>query len=725
MLWLIWMVGAASAASVDQPAGPELPVTWTAGPELVDSVDNDEGIISLPAVWDVARVMGRDYLDIALTDEPIGGQLYRDFDGEPSALALSWGGEQALSSDELYGQAQWWAEGVAEDQEGAALGYLSVIGDPQLASTVIAGVRPDQTRLIEARGGLLPSALGPLAEATASASVGESAVLDRIFYEPRMPAGWRWGALVHAGPEQSAVLLPSPGFPVGIAMTASAYQEVRDALRGSYEAELGEELGMSGATASQIAAELHAETWGQTLAYSGAAFPQSPPWDCDTCDLDIFDLMKQGEQGWMDDTAPGMADSCECEETTLDGTTTAVDDCDDVACCDGEDGEAGDDPDCVDTCACDCSGSRWKTVSHPVEVRGVLDLYQYRVMPQFDKVYCKEFVAVGCGPIVASELMIWYSQRGLSSLTDDVQHLNGVAPDPTCQDGIDSDLDGDIDCDDSRCAHDPMCDPFVDFISWSMMADELRTPKYLNGNCWGGVTYVTKNKLASGMEEYAADRGVNMTVTRTAHTESVTDASWAQITREIDASRPMILGYTPVDGSEVIDAFGTVDPEITNREGLGAPIQVTHYGVLTGYGEDAAGLRTVEVNTGWSSQPRRYEWEIGYGRVHLYDVVVSDPLSTGWCPYDHVSDYLFEAPQRGGDNQGYWSMHSSGEGRDAWKVQADLVTDPLGDTECDLIGGDITMLYTSTWTDTVHCLTPDEKERLDETIEEVERIGPR
>ncbi len=727
LLTLLALANSAQAATVEHPAGEHaLPMAWTSEGEDLFALEQKERVLSVRHLWDLNRVLARDSRDIDLQMQPVAGVAFRDLDGDPSALALTWVAEgEPLEGNQVWQEANELAVAVAQGELGATDAYIQAVNRFDRTETVITGVRMDQIRLISADQGLSPSAMGPLAVARVGAERNENATLDRIFHEPRMPMGLEWGALVDVGPETFIYVLPSPLFPDGYVARYLEYRSLRDELRDNYAQELNETKGTPGWTAAQLAASAQAPKWGVALAYAGAALPQQGPWLCDTClPQNAVHATAEG-LAWMDDIQVEEIDTCDCELQYVDGLTAPVDDCDEVECCEWVDGEFPDDPSCVDVCTCECTGISQGVTNEPTEVRGVLDLFQQKIVPQDVIGFCPNWVSVGCGPIVATEMMLWYSGRGVSALSDDFEWRHGEAPSAICSDGVDGDGDGLVDCADPDCAGDVACDPDAGKYSWGSMSLELRRPHYLHGMCWPtGATSVTAKRLSNGMMKYAADRGVDMTVTRDKFKASTAGNAWGTIMNEIDAGRPLILGYQPKDGAE-IDVLLNVDPEIVNREGLGAPTWVSHYAIVTGYDIGPSGDRTIEVNTGWGSVPRRYEFEIGYGNIRLFTVVVPDSeLGVGWCPYGNERDYLFLPASTDGDTRFWGAIHSSAEGRAGWHVQEDLISDPNGDTVCDLIGGDFETLYQSTWTDYVRCFTEEEEERLTDSLEEFDRIGP-
>jgi len=678
LLLSLLVTSTANAATVQNPQGDDaLPMAWTANRHALQEIANEENTFSVAHLWNLNRVLARDELNIDLQRTPAGAVVYRDLDGDPSGLALTWAAGH-LSADELWDEANQLAEAVEQDDEGAVEAYIGSVSRFDSTQTFVVGMRPDQVRLVSASRGLSASAMGPLAVARVRNEVGgqPGASLVRVFHEPRMPMGLEWGAIVSRGPETWIFVLPSALFPEGYVATEAEYTDLRNELREAYELEMVE------------ATTVQAAPWGKALAYAKAAFPQDGPWTCMACEpAAIAAAEKAGFE--FEDLMPVEADSCECYEEYVDGSTAAVDDCDAVECCDWEDGEFPNDPSCVATCSCDCEGTREAIATDPTQIRGVLDLFQQKIPPQGIDAFCPAWISVGCGPVVAAEMMLWYSQRGVSALTDD----------------------------------------FVDAgkHSWGSLTRELRQSHYLNGNCapTQTVTWVTPNNLRDGMMAFAADRGVDMTVTRTKHTAKTAEVAWTTLVDEINAGRPLILGYQHKDGDEVDEATNTMDPSIVNTEGLGGGTWINHFGVVTGYDLGITGNRTIEINTGWSSGPRSYEWEIGYGRVHTFEVVVDDDeLGVGWCPYLDEPTYIYLPASGDGDTRGWESIQTSAEGRDSWRVQADLVADSAGDTDCDLIGGDYAVSYTSTWTDTVNCFTPEAEERLTESLEELEKLGP-
>ncbi len=200
-----------------------------------------------------------------------------------------------------------------------------------------------------------------------------------------------------------------------------------------------------------------------------------------------------------------------------------------------------------------------------------------------------ELEDVGCGPIAASNLLVWWMSRGYDRLADGYRTSSGR-------------------------------------IDWQELAVHLREDRFNTGSGVGVNTYTTPASLEDGLRAFIEDQGYGVEVERKVVHDDDVAASMRDIRAAIDAGEPVVLLYDPLDG----------DGDTT----IGG---MTHYGVIVGYQDD-----DVFINEGLGArQDKRVRWNIGDGNVDLFFVHIrgTPDEDARFCVADEpASEHLADAP---------------------------------------------------------------------------------
>jgi len=264
-------------------------------------------------------------------------------------------------------------------------------------------------------------------------------------------------------------------------------------------------------------------------------------------------------------------------ETWVDGTVFSLATCDfDAGVCCSYNDYLDDADSCV--AACSCEESEWATSweltdENGTYIRGVPVLSQHdvtRTILGVDRTFLS-----GCGAVALAELFLWYDAQGFSALADPYRH----GPD-----GI---------------------------VDWQEMTedymDALDTRNFganLNEDWDAGSVAV--RKIASGIEEVAADAGYTVDVEEQKLKSGDEDDAFSDIANSIRKGRPIYLAFDSdnaldegaLGGGEFFDGmedeFGSID----------------HFGLITGFDDTEEG-QEIFVNMGWGDgSNEHFPWKI-------------------------------------------------------------------------------------------------------------------
>jgi hypothetical protein len=196
---------------------------------------------------------------------------------------------------------------------------------------------------------------------------------------------------------------------------------------------------------------------------------------------------------------------------------------------------------------------------------------------------------VGCGPIAATNALVWWMSRGYDDLADGFRTSDGR-------------------------------------INWQKLAIHLREDVLVTGAGVGVETWTLPESMENGLTRFVESQGYAVDVERkVVHRDDLTK-SMIDIRNSIDAGEPIIILYDPLD-----------DRSDTTIDGM------MHYGVIVGYeGDD------VFIHDGLPGDfTDRVRWNIGEGNVDLYFMRIhgSGRASSAFCVADGAPEmYLKEAP---------------------------------------------------------------------------------
>ena len=596
-------------------------------------------------------------------EEPLtllGEDVLGDLDGVSSAYVATYGRGQLEAPSARLGRL-----GTQTTRLVSALGgddpdltLVSGLRAPAQYRSVIMGATRAQKRLISASDGLSPRAYEALARHLVAGAqrVQASRLSARAFIESDLSPALAFGVRVTGLGRDFVYILPGAGLPTGRVVSTAAYREERDAVLRVHGAALAETLGEAApqtpAAYRVLAARAQGVKWDALLEEVRAGATTGPAMRFSPLEADPHFL---GGLLTPDHFVSLGAPECTCTQTFIDGSTAPIDTCDDFgdACCPWVDGEFQDDGQCPSTCVCECEDEVHVegSTDYGVFIRGVPTLYQHQVSVPWSLV-CQNEVAVGCGPIAVTALLSWYEGMGHGNLSDGFRSPAGE-------------------------------------IKWQAMSETLRND-YLGSHCFGDATWTLPWDLEGGAIDFVDDQGVAYDhIEMTNYLDAGEDDAFDLVQAEIDASRPLILGY---------------DSNLTN--GLGGSID--HYGIITGYVDD-----TIYVNTGWGlGGNESYEFDIGPGLpIYLLTFDFADLAGFGGddavCAADGLS-----------------AMFTLVDGL-SWSCAEDMyddypVLEDIGGELCDQIGGveDYSYDYVDVSTTTYRCLTPALKRALDDSIAE-------
>ncbi len=671
------VVGMASAAQTSK-RGERLPAFLRSSPEEIKAAAREPNVFASRRLMRVAADFAGRSRRAGVDREPLGAMLLRDLDGRVVALATVFpvGADTPSAGAIREAVASGTAAivgGPGSEAESAVLPQVATLRQRRRFQTVIVGAAATQRRLLSMRPGL-PSQiyleLGRHRVAAAAKAELDQVKLRRSFYEPRLQRGNHEGAVYGvAGKGDHVYFFPSVGSPEGHVVPRNVFMEARQRVTSDAARELAAASGRTGelddAAMRRWLVERNARQWGRHFAFVDATQGGAAAELCHACTDRVAGLLENGRRerlAWAlprEDGADG-----DCNYIYLNGDRVPVARCEGFSdeCCEWQDGEFVDTGDCLSSCECECEGEEWKVIDYPVHLRGVPTLFQHDVVVNPIEIQiaggtteaCDTTVAVGCGPIAVSEVLIWYDQLGWDEILANYRTAGNE-------------------------------------VQWRELAEDLRDD-YLGSYCWGEQTATLLGPMEKGFEEFVSDLGLSVSVTRFVIKSRDESVGWSTIRSEINANRPLMLAYN-TDGRNGI-ASGWVD----------------HFGVISGY-DDVLGSKIIHVVTGWGEGDNEtYEWDIPSNKVHLYSVVMGAGGSGGaeWCSaIGDVNDYFAE-------DDGDLDFSASKSSYDDWPIQEDLsgTTPP----DCDRIGGTIEGFFESHWTERNICLTPFEKKRLDESV---------
>lgn len=260
-----------------------------------------------------------------------------------------------------------------------------------------------------------------------------------------------------------------------------------------------------------------------------------------------------------------------------------------------------------------------------VAIRGIPALAQH----EFYHDRKDKDVVSGCGPVAAAELLMWYHARGWNGLLDDYIGSSGDV---------------------------------VGKIKWQELTQDLGI-NYLDtkyGSEWEwnglfqgweetgkwGMTY--PSKITEGIETFVEYRGYDVNVDYRTCKSGEESTVYERIKHLVNAGRPILIGFdiSSENGAPVGGGIGG------GGDNAGF---IDHYGLITGYREDANSQR-ISVNVGWGSGSKNsrgdetnlfYDFTIGKGKIHLWYVkLYADEKSHNsddiWCPADELLEMVVE-----------------------------------------------------------------------------------
>jgi hypothetical protein len=586
---------ALAACRVDDVAeSGEDDVEFRVGPTLPSSMATSNATLQATATAGRAFAPGRlrevatdyaaRYHGLAADAAPLGITFLNDADGNVTAMSVTYARTSDVSHPTAASLQTWINTQSAAIETAIAadnalpLRAIAELRAPSEYLNVIVGATPRQPRLLSMTPGLplqVYEQLGRrrIAEAldVPLANVGAGTA----FFEPALDPTARMGLRYQVnGKGAQLYFVPTGAQPLGQVVSAATFGEARTTALATYKSALSTSLGLPPATGLGALLETkHARQWGRTFALMDAQWGAARPLACSNCSAQSNTLYEAGVRDFHDQMFLDTNDECDCVETDFDGSTRVVNDCDLAdRCCELEDGEFPDTTDideCLRECECECEAQEWDTVYYDHVLRGVPNLFQHSVDIGFVP-WCSDWVAVGCGPIAAAELAVWYDNLGHDGMLDHHHDTNGK-------------------------------------FLWQDLAEELRDD-YLDVTCLGGATATTNENLAEGTFDFFWDRGVPVAVVHdVVEVDEELDA-WSTIGDHIEQEQPLILGFN------------------ANSVPLGQGI-MNHFALITGH-STTIGTREIHLNMGWglSSQEVR-EWDL-VGQVHLITVDVQ-PTPTG------------------------------------------------------------------------------------------------